>query len=147
MDMLSNAKKFAEKNPEAGAVRMLFYGLSGTGKTEFARYISESLGKELLLKRASDIFDKYVGGTEQNIAAAFEEAARNDPLDWRVRVRRHHNPGRRHWTWLPVRPGKAPNLAHNESSPTRWSVVPPEWENPSERSFFILPIFSSLQRL
>ena len=59
MDMLYNAKKFAEKNPESGAVRMLFYGLSGTGKTEFARYISESLGKELLLKRASDIFDKY----------------------------------------------------------------------------------------
>ena len=80
MDMLYNAKKFAEKNPEAGAVRMLFYGLSGTGKTEFARYISESLGKELLLKRASDIFDKYVGGTEQNIAAAFEEAARNDQI-------------------------------------------------------------------
>lgn len=80
MDMLYNAKKFAEKNPEAGAVRMLFYGLSGTGKTEFARYISESLGKELLLKRASDILDKYVGGTEQNIAAAFEEAARNDQI-------------------------------------------------------------------
>lgn len=80
MDMLYNAKKFAEKNPEAGAVRMLFYGLSGIGKTEFARYISESLGKELLLKRASDIFDKYVGGTEQNIAAAFEEAARNDQI-------------------------------------------------------------------
>jgi len=80
MDMLYNAKKFAEKNPEAGAVRMLFYGLSGTGKTEFARYISESLGKELLLKRASDIFDKYVGGTEQNIASAFEEAAKNDQI-------------------------------------------------------------------
>lgn len=80
MDMLYNAKKFAEKNPEAGAVRMLFYGLSGTGKTEFARYISESLGKELLLKRASDILDKYVGGTEQNIAAAFEEAVRNDQI-------------------------------------------------------------------
>ena len=80
MNMLYNAKKFAEKNPEAGAVRMLFYGLSGTGKTEFARYISESLGKDLLLKRASDIFDKYVGGTEQNIAAAFEEAAKNDQI-------------------------------------------------------------------
>ncbi len=80
MNMLYNAKKFAEKNPESGAVRMLFYGLSGTGKTEFARYISESLGKDLLLKRASDIFDKYVGGTEQNIAAAFEEAAKNDQI-------------------------------------------------------------------
>lgn len=80
MDMLYNAKKYADKNPGTGAVRMLFYGLSGTGKTEFARYISESLGKEILLKRASDIFDKYVGGTEQNIAAAFAEAARKDQI-------------------------------------------------------------------
>jgi len=80
MGMLYNAKKFADKNPGSGAVRILFYGHSGTGKTEFARYISESLGKELLLKRASDIFDKYVGGTEQNIASAFEEAATNDQI-------------------------------------------------------------------
>ncbi len=80
MDMLFNAKKFADKNPGSGAVRILFYGLSGTGKTEFARYISEKLGKEILLKRASDILDKYVGGTEHNIADAFEEAAKKDMI-------------------------------------------------------------------
>ena len=80
MDMLLNAKKYADKNPGSGAVRMLFYGLSGTGKTEFARYISCVLGKEILLKRASDIMDKYVGETEKRIAAAFEEAAANDQI-------------------------------------------------------------------
>jgi len=78
--MLTNAKKFADKNPGSGAIRMLFYGLSGTGKTEFARYISQMLGKNILLKRASDIFDKYVGGTEENIASAFSEAAANDMI-------------------------------------------------------------------
>ena len=80
MNMLVNAKKYADKNPGNGAVRMLFYGLSGTGKTEFARYISTVLGKDILLKRASDIFDKYVGETEKRIAAAFEEAAANDQI-------------------------------------------------------------------
>ncbi len=80
MTMLKNAKKFADKNPGTGAIRMLFFGLSGSGKTEFARFIGQTLGKKILLKRASDIFDKYVGGTEENIAQAFSEAAANDQI-------------------------------------------------------------------
>ena len=80
MKMLENAKKFADKNPGSGAVRMLFFGLSGTGKTEFARYIAGKLDKKILLKRPSDILDKYVGGSEANIKEAFEEAARNDQI-------------------------------------------------------------------
>nr|MCR5189387.1 AAA family ATPase [Treponema sp.] len=60
--MLQNAQKYAEKNPGSGSVKILLYGLSGTGKTEFSRYLGQCLGKDLLLKRASDIFDKYVGG-------------------------------------------------------------------------------------
>ncbi|MBQ2081393.1 MAG: ATP-binding protein [Treponema sp.] len=76
VQMVKNAGEYALANPDANnGIRMLFYGLSGTGKTEFARYISEQLGKGLLLKRASDILDKYVGGTEQNIQEAFEEAS------------------------------------------------------------------------
>lgn len=85
--MVTNAQKFAAKNLDTGCsnngtngIRMLFYGLSGTGKTEFARYISEQLGKKILLKRASDILNKYVGGTEENIKDAFEEAAANDQI-------------------------------------------------------------------
>ena len=82
--MLENAKRFAEKNnmdkSSTSGIRMLFYGLSGTGKTEFARYISEIFGKKILLKRASDIFGKYVGETEENIAKAFAEAAEKDQI-------------------------------------------------------------------
>ena len=82
--MVKNAQKFAQKNHQennsSASVRMLFYGLSGTGKTEFARYLSEILGKQILLKRASDILDKFVGGTEEKIAAAFEEAAAKDQI-------------------------------------------------------------------
>lgn len=81
IEMVENAAKFAEKNKgtESG-IRMLFYGLSGTGKTELARYISERLGKEILLKRASDILGMYVGQNEKNIRDAFDEAERTGSI-------------------------------------------------------------------
>jgi len=67
-----------EENPEG--IRMCFYGLSGTGKTELARYIAETLGKPLLLKRCSDLLGPYVGMTEHAIAAVFEEAEATDSI-------------------------------------------------------------------
>ena len=61
-------------------IRILFYGLSGTGKTELARYIAEKIGKRILIKRLSDIFGEYVGENEQNIRNAFREAAAEDKI-------------------------------------------------------------------
>ncbi|MBR1721981.1 MAG: ATP-binding protein [Treponema sp.] len=81
VQMIKNAQEFAEKNHSVeNGIRMIFYGLIGTGKTEFARYISQQLGKKILLKRASDILDKYVGGSEKNIRDAFEEASSTDSI-------------------------------------------------------------------
>lgn len=54
--------------------RLCLYGAAGTGKSAFGRYIAETLDKPLLLKKGSDLISMYVGGTEKNIAAAFEEA-------------------------------------------------------------------------
>jgi SpoVK/Ycf46/Vps4 family AAA+-type ATPase len=59
---------------------MLFYGPPGTGKTAVARYLAEQLGKDLITKRASDILDCLVGGTEQKIAQAFREAEEEDAV-------------------------------------------------------------------
>ena len=81
VEMIENAiinKEESFGTPDG--IRMLFYGLSGTGKTELARYISEKTGKKLLLKRASDIMGKYVGDNEQNIKEAFEEAEETDSI-------------------------------------------------------------------
>lgn len=50
------------------------YGPPGTGKSEFARYVADQIHQPLILRRASDILDMYVGGTEANIAAMFMEA-------------------------------------------------------------------------
>jgi len=61
-------------------VRCLLHGTTGTGKTAFARHIAETLGLEPRLVSPSDILDAYVGGTERNIAALFENAVPEDTL-------------------------------------------------------------------
>lgn len=57
-----------------GEGTLCFYGMPGTGKTQLAEYIALQLNKPLLVKRASDILSKYLGESEQNIAAMFSEA-------------------------------------------------------------------------
>ena len=61
-------------------VAMLFSGVSGSGKTQLGRFIARELGKEILIRRMSDIKSPYVGMTEKNIAAAFLEAMREDKV-------------------------------------------------------------------
>ena len=61
-------------------IRILFYGLSGSGKTNLAHYIAESLGKDIITKNASDILGMFVGESEKNIAKAFEEAKKQKKI-------------------------------------------------------------------
>jgi SpoVK/Ycf46/Vps4 family AAA+-type ATPase len=53
---------------------LCFYGAPGTGKTALGEHISRALGKPLIVKQASDLISKFVGETEQNMAAMFKEA-------------------------------------------------------------------------
>ena len=50
------------------------YGEPGTGKSEYAKYLAHRLGLKIVQKKASDIFGKFVGETEENIALSFKEA-------------------------------------------------------------------------
>ena len=61
-------------------IRILFYGLSGAGKTNLAQYIADAIGKKLLCKNASDILGMLVGESEKNIAKAFEEAKKQKKI-------------------------------------------------------------------
>ncbi len=61
-------------------IRILFYGLSGAGKTNLAHYIADTIGKKLLCKNASDILGMLVGESEKNIAKAFEEAKKQKKI-------------------------------------------------------------------
>jgi SpoVK/Ycf46/Vps4 family AAA+-type ATPase len=56
------------------AFSLCLYGPPGTGKSAYVRYLADSMGMEVLAKRASDLLSKWVGETERNIARAFEEA-------------------------------------------------------------------------
>jgi len=57
-----------------GECRVLLYGPPGTGKSAYAKKLAEEIGMPLITKSASALLGKYVGETEKNIAAAFEEA-------------------------------------------------------------------------
>ncbi|MDD9982290.1 MAG: AAA family ATPase [Gammaproteobacteria bacterium] len=49
-------------------------GPPGTGKSAYVRHLAERLGLEVMQRRASDLLSKWVGESEQQIAAAFAEA-------------------------------------------------------------------------
>ena len=53
---------------------LCFFGAPGTGKTALAEHIARALDQPLIIKQASDLMSKYVGETEQNMAAMFAEA-------------------------------------------------------------------------
>ena len=59
---------------------LCFYGPPGTGKTALAEHIASSLTKPLLIRQASDLMSKYIGETEQNMAAMFREAEAEDAV-------------------------------------------------------------------
>jgi SpoVK/Ycf46/Vps4 family AAA+-type ATPase len=54
---------------------LCFYGAPGTGKTALAEYIAAEMGQPLMVRQASDLVSKFVGETEQNMAAMFRQAS------------------------------------------------------------------------
>ena len=59
---------------ESKSARICLYGVPGTGKSAYAKFIAKSLKKPIIIKKGSDLLSMFVGGTEQNIALAFKEA-------------------------------------------------------------------------
>ena len=53
---------------------LCFYGAPGTGKTALAEYLAKQLERPLMIRRASDLVSKFVGETEQQMAAMFRDA-------------------------------------------------------------------------
>lgn len=60
--------------------RLCLYGVPGTGKSAYAAWLAEKLNKPLVVKRASDLLDCYVGMTERKIAEAFRQAKADDAV-------------------------------------------------------------------
>lgn len=60
--------------------RLCLYGVPGTGKSAWAKHLGTLLNKKVIIKRASDLLNCYLGVTEQKIAAAFAEAKREEAI-------------------------------------------------------------------
>ena len=59
---------------ESKGARICLYGVPGTGKSAYTKFIAKSLKKPIIIKKGSDLLSMFVGGTEKNIALAFKEA-------------------------------------------------------------------------
>ncbi|EGT79991.1 Hypothetical protein GGC_0950 [Haemophilus haemolyticus M21621] len=75
-----NIHRISEGLRQSKKGRICCYGPPGTGKTAWAAWLAEQLDMPLLLKQGSDLLNPYVGGTEQNIAQAFEQAKADNAL-------------------------------------------------------------------
>ena len=75
-----NIHRISEGLKRSKKGRICCYGPPGTGKTAWAAWLAEQLDMPLLLKQGSDLLNPYVGGTEQNIAQAFEQAKADNAL-------------------------------------------------------------------
>ena len=74
------AEELIERLRSAGYGRLGFFGPHGTGKTALAKHFADALQLKCEVKRASDLLDCFVGGTEQKIAAMFQDAGEDTLL-------------------------------------------------------------------
>jgi SpoVK/Ycf46/Vps4 family AAA+-type ATPase len=73
-------EEFANGLEQRPICRACLEGPPGTGKTAFVEYLAKKLDKPLIEKKASDLLSCWVGGTERNLAAMFQEASEEDAI-------------------------------------------------------------------
>ncbi len=62
------------------SARFCLYGPPGTGKTAWAYWLAQQLNMVVIERKASQLFGRYIGESEQNIAALFEQVHRDNAL-------------------------------------------------------------------
>ncbi len=65
---------FSRLDPSVGALKALFTGDSGTGKTSAAEAIAGEIKAPLIKVDLARVVSKWVGDTEKNLASVFDEA-------------------------------------------------------------------------
>ncbi len=71
---------YADSHGRTGQSTILFAGPPGTGKTMAAHAVAAALEKPVLLVSYPEIVSKWVGDTEKNLLALFDEARRSDAV-------------------------------------------------------------------
>jgi len=69
--------EFRRLAPSSSGVTALFAGPSGTGKTMATQVLARELGLELFRVDLATVVSKYIGETEKQLAAVFDEAERS----------------------------------------------------------------------
>ena len=73
--MVKNAVEFAkDKKCSDQGIKILFYGCSGSGKSQLAKYIANEIHRNVFIRYASDVLSKWVGQSEKNLAETFDIA-------------------------------------------------------------------------
>lgn len=73
-------EQIAEAVNKNGDIRVLLFGVPGTGKTALVNHLAESLEQELITVKCSDILDKYVGQSERNVARIFRQVHQQNAI-------------------------------------------------------------------
>lgn len=70
----------SKKNAYGNGVSVLLYGPPGTGKTMSAQVIAREIGLPLYRVDTSQLFSKYIGETQKNLNAVFDEAEKSNVI-------------------------------------------------------------------
>ena len=93
--VLADRRSRWQRSESGPGLSVCLFGPPGTGKSEYVRYLAHRMGRPVVSRRASEILDMFVGGTEKRIAEAFREAEDSDAVlvfdevDSFLRDRRH----------------------------------------------------------
>ncbi len=72
----SNLAEITTGIQQHGFGRLCLYGASGTGKTAFAKWLSERINRPLLIKRGSDLISAWVGKQKKILQKLFRKQKR-----------------------------------------------------------------------
>jgi len=80
VEAVRNFIQVEKSDPDQPRMNLLLSGPPGTGKTEFVKYLGQTLDLPVVTRMGSSILSKWVGGTERQIHDAFEEAGQNHAI-------------------------------------------------------------------
>lgn len=75
-----NLQELINNIDKNSSLRILSYGIAGSGKSEFSKELANILNKTLHSYKLSDILDPFVGNNEKNIANIFKKASNDNAI-------------------------------------------------------------------
>ena len=75
-----NVVELAQGLKRHPVARLCLFGPPGTGKSAYVQWLAQELGRPVMARRASDLLSRWVGGSEQRLAAAFAQAEQSQAI-------------------------------------------------------------------